>query len=99
MLRNHAMDSEIFSKLEVRLEEQETKSNSIMDRLDDMLAKINLLTILITPTLIPILPVAAPPGTPPLSTMRSRVKPAVPSSYNGDRATGRAFITSLQIYL
>ena len=93
------MDSEIFSKLEVRLEEQETKSNSIMDRLDDMLAKINLLTIPITPTPILILSVAALPSTLPLSTVHSHVKPAVPSSYNGDRATGRAFITSLQIYL
>jgi hypothetical protein len=49
--------------------------------------------------------VAPPPVSPPLVTTTlqalqpSRVTPGIPSHFDGDRAQGRAFLTSCELYI
>jgi hypothetical protein len=45
-------------------------------------------------------PPVSPPVTTPLKELQlSRVKPGIPSNFDGDRAQGRAFLTSCELYI
>jgi hypothetical protein len=92
------MDDERFQQMEKRLNEQAEATRAMNETLDKFI------TIMSN---IEAAKVVAPPPpvspqlviTPLQASQPSRVKPGIPSNFNGDRAQERAFLTSCELYI
>jgi hypothetical protein len=92
------MDEERFQQIEKRLNEQAEATRAMNETLKKFLA--------VMANQEAARNVAAPPPvspphitTPLLASQPSRVKPGIPSHFDGDRAQGRAFLTSCELYI
>jgi hypothetical protein len=92
------MDNERFQQMEKRLNEQAEATRAMNETLNKFIAIMGNQEAArnITPP---------PPISPPFVTTTlqashpSRVKPGVPSHFDGDRAQGRTFLTSCELYI
>jgi hypothetical protein len=92
------MDDERFQQMEKRLNEQAEATRAMNETLNKF--------ITIMSNIEAAKVVAPPPSvspqlvTTPLQVLQpSRVKPGVPSNFDGDRVQGRAFLTSCELYI
>jgi hypothetical protein len=92
------MDEERFQQMEKRLNEQAEATRAINETLNKFIAIMgnqeaarNVAPPPPVPTLLVITPLQA--------SQPSRVKPGVPSHFDGDRVQGRAFLTSCKLYI
>jgi hypothetical protein len=92
------MDEERFQQMEKRLNEQAEATQAMNETLNKFLA--------VMANQEAARNVAPPPPVSPsfvTTTLQashpSRVKPGVPSHFDGDRAQGRAFLTSCELYI
>jgi hypothetical protein len=92
------MDDERFQQMEKRLNEQAEATRAMNETLNKF--------ITIMSNIEAVKVVAPPPSvspqlvtTPLQASQPSRVKPGVPSNFDGDRAQGRAFLTSCELYI
>jgi hypothetical protein len=92
------MDEERFQQMEKRLNEQVEATRAMNKTLNKFLAVMANQEVArnIAPP-----PLASPPPitTPPKASHPSRVNPGAPSNFDGDRAQGRAFLTSCELYI
>jgi hypothetical protein len=92
------MDEEQFQQMEKRLNEQAEATRAMNETLNKFLAVManqEVTQNVASP------PLASPPPvtTPPKASHPSRVNPGAPSNFDGDRAQGRAFLTSCELYI
>jgi hypothetical protein len=92
------MDEEQFQQMEKRLNEQAEATRAMNETLNKFLA--------VMANQEAARNVAPPPSVSPsfvTTTLQashpSRVKPGIPSHFDGDRAQGRAFLTSCELYI
>jgi hypothetical protein len=92
------MDEERFQQMEKRLNEQAEATRAMNKTLNKFLAV--MVNQEVARNVAPPPPVSPPRVTTPLQASQpSRVKPGAPSHFNGDRAQGRAFLTSCELYI
>jgi hypothetical protein len=92
------MDEERFQQMEKRLNEQAEATRAMNETLNKFLAVMANQEAARNVTPPP--PVSPPRVTTPLQASQpSRVKPGTPSHFDGDRAQGRAFLTSCELYI
>jgi hypothetical protein len=92
------MDEERFQQMEKRLNEQAEATRAMNETLNKFLAV--MANQEAARNIIPPPPVPTQLVTTPLQASQpSRVKPGVPSHFDGDRAQGRAFLTSCELYI
>jgi hypothetical protein len=92
------MYAERFQNIEKQLNDQAEASRATNKTLNKLLAAFS--TQEVRENLTPPPPASLPPVTTPLKTLQpSRVKPGIPSNFNRDRAQGRAFLTSCELYI
>jgi hypothetical protein len=92
------MDDERFQQIEKRLNEQVEATRAMNRALNKFIAIMGNKEV--ARNAAPSLPVFPPFVTTTLQVSHpSRVKPGVPSHFNGDRAQGRAFLTSCELYI
>jgi hypothetical protein len=92
------MDEEQFQEMEKRLNEQAEATRAMNETLNKFLAVIANQEA--ARNVAPPPPVSPPHVTTPLQASQpSRVKPGAPSHFDGDRAQGRAFLTSCELYI
>jgi hypothetical protein len=90
------MDEERFQQMEKRLNEQAEATRAMNETLNKFIMGNQEAARNVTPPP----PVSPPHVTTPLQASQpSRVKPGVPSHFDGDRAQGRAFLTSCELYI
>jgi hypothetical protein len=92
------MDKERFQQMEKRLNEQVEATRAMNKTLNKFLAIMaNQET---ARNVAPPPPASQPPVIFPLKVSHpSRVNPGAPSNFNGDRAQGRAFLMSCELYI
>jgi hypothetical protein len=92
------MDEEWFQQMEKRLNEQAEATQAMNETLNKYIAIMGNQEAArnVAPP-----PLVSPPHvtTPLQASQPSRVKPGVPSHFDGDRAQGRAFLTSCKLYI
>jgi hypothetical protein len=92
------MDEEQFQQMEKRLNEQAEATRAMNKTLNKFLAVMANQEAArnVAPP-----PLASPPPvtTPLKASHPSRVNPGAPSNFDGDRAQGRAFLTSCELYI
>jgi hypothetical protein len=92
------MDEERFHQMEKRLNEQAEATRAMNETLNKFLAV--MANQEAARNVAPPPPVPTPLVTTPLQVSQpSRVKPGVPSHFDGDRAQGHAFLTSCELYI
>jgi hypothetical protein len=92
------MDEERFQQMEKRLNEQAEATRAMNETLNEFLAV--MADQEAARNIVPPPPVPTPLVITPLQASQpSRVKPGVPSHFDGDRAQGRAFLTSCELYI
>jgi hypothetical protein len=92
------MDEERFQQMEKRLNEQAEATRAMNKMLNKFIAIMGNQEA--TRNIAPPPPVSPPHVTTPLQASQpSRVKPGVPSHFDGDRVQGRAFLTSCKLYI
>jgi hypothetical protein len=92
------MDEERFQQMEKRLNEQVEATRAMNETLNKFIAIMGNQEA--TRNVTPPPPVSPPHVTTPLQASQpSRVKPGVPSHFDGDRAQGRTFLTSCKLYI
>jgi hypothetical protein len=92
------MDEERFQQMEKRLNEQAEATRAMNKTLNKFIAIMGNQEA--ARNIAPPPPVSPPHVTTPLQASQpSRVKPGVPSYFNGDRAQGRAFLMSCKLYI
>jgi hypothetical protein len=93
-----AMDKEWFQQMEKRLNEQAEATRDMNETLNKFIAIMGNQEVAIN--VAPPPPVSPPHVTTTLQALQpSRVKPGVPSYFDGDRAQERAFLTSCELYI
>jgi hypothetical protein len=92
------MDDERFQQIEKRLNEQAEATRAMNETLNKFIAIMGNQEAArnVAPP-----PLVSPPHvtTPLQASQPSRVKPGIPSHFDGDRAQGRAFLTSCELYI
>jgi hypothetical protein len=92
------MDEERFQQMEKRLNEQAEATRAMNETLNKFLAV--MANQEAARNVAPPPPASLPPVTTPLKASHpSRVNPGAPSNFDGDRAQGRAFLTSCELYI
>jgi hypothetical protein len=92
------MDAERLQNIERRLNEQAEASRATNKTLDKLLAVFSAREA--REHIAPPPPASPPPVTTALKASQpSRVKPGIPSNFDGDRAQGHAFLTSCELYI
>jgi hypothetical protein len=92
------MDDKRFQQMEKRLNKQAEATRAMNETLNKFIAIMGNQEA--ARNVAPPPPVSPPHVTTPLQASQpSRVKPGVPSHFNGDRAQGRAFLTSCKLYI
>jgi hypothetical protein len=92
------MDEERFQQMEKRLNEQAEATRAMNETLNKFLAV--MANQEAARNIAPPPPVSPPRVTTPLQASQPcRVKPGAPSHFDGDRAQGRAFLTSCELYI
>jgi hypothetical protein len=91
------MDEERFQQMEKRLNEQAEATRAMNKTLNKFIAIMGNQEVARNVALPP--PVSPPVTTPLKESQPSRVKPGVPSNFDGDRAQGHAFLTSCELYI
>jgi hypothetical protein len=92
------MDKERFQQMEKRLNEQVEATRAMNETLNKFLAV--MANQEAARNITPPPPVPTPLVTAPLQASQpSRVKPGVPSHFDGDRAQGRTSLTSCELYI
>jgi hypothetical protein len=92
------MDEERFQQMEKRLNEQAEATRAMNETLNKFLAV--MANQEVARNVAPPPPVSPPHVTTPLQASQpSRVKPGTHSHFDGDRAQGRAFLTSCELYI
>jgi hypothetical protein len=93
-----AMDEERFQQMEKRLNEQAEATRAMNKTLNKFLAVMANQEVARNITSLP--PASPPPvTTPPKVSHPSRVNPSAPRNFDGDRAQGRTFLTSCELYI
>jgi hypothetical protein len=92
------MDNERFQQMEKRLNEQAEATRALNETLNKFIAIMGNQEV--AKNIAPPLPVSTPLVITPLQASQpSRVKPGVPSHFDGDRAQGCTFLTSCELYI
>jgi hypothetical protein len=92
------MDEERFQQMKKRLNEQAEATQAMNEMLNKFIAIMG--NQKVARNVAPPVLVSPPHVTTPLQASQpSRVKPGVPSHFDGDRAQGRAFLTSCELYI
>jgi hypothetical protein len=92
------MDEERFQQMEKRLNKQAEATRAMNKTLNKFLAV--MANQEVARNIAPPPPASPPPVTTPLKASHpSRVNPGAPSDFDGDRAQGRAFLTSCELYI
>jgi hypothetical protein len=92
------MDDERFQQMEKRLNEQAEATRAMNETLNKFLTVMS--NIEAAKSVAPPPPVSPPLVTTPVQALQpSRVKPDVPSNFDGDRAQGCTFLTSCRLYI
>jgi hypothetical protein len=92
------MDNERFQKMEKRLNEQAKATRALNKTLNKFIAIMGNQEV--ARNVSPPPPVSTPLVNTPLQALQpSRVKPGVPSHFDGDRAQGHAFLMSCELYI
>jgi hypothetical protein len=92
------MDEERFQQMEKRLKEQAEATRAMNETLNKFIAIMGNQEAARNIAAPP--PVSPPHVTTTLQVSQpSRVKPGIPSHFDGDRAQGRAFLTSCELYI
>jgi hypothetical protein len=92
------MDEERFQQMEKRLNEQAEATQAMNETLNKFLAV--MANQEVARNIAPLPPASPTPVTTPLKASHpSRVNPGTPSNFDGDRAQGRAFLTSCELYI
>jgi hypothetical protein len=92
------MDKERFQQMEKRLNEQAEATRTINETLNKFL--VVMANQEAARNVTPPPPASPPPVTTPLKVSHpSRVNPGTPSNFDGDRAQGRAFLMSCELYI
>jgi hypothetical protein len=92
------MDEEQFQQMEKRLNEQVEATRAMNETLNKFLAV--MANQEAARNVAPPPPASQPPVITPLKASQpSRVNPGTPSNFDGDRAQGRAFLTSCKLYI
>jgi hypothetical protein len=92
------MDAKWLQNIERRLNEQAEATQATNETLDKLLAVFSAREV--REHIAPPPPASLPPVTTTLKASQpSRVKPGVPSNFDGDRAQGRTFLTSCELYI
>jgi hypothetical protein len=92
------MDDKRFQQMEKRLNEQVEATRAMNETLNKFITIMN--NIEAAKVIAPPPPVSLQLVTTPLQVLQpSRVKPGIPSNFDGDRAQGRAFLTSCELYI
>jgi hypothetical protein len=92
------MDEERFQQMEKRLNEQAEATRAMNKTLNKFIAIMGNQEA--ARNIAPPPPASLPPVTTPLKESQpSRVKPGVPSNFDGDRAQGRVFLMSCELYI
>jgi hypothetical protein len=92
------MDAEWLQNIEKELNDQAEATRVTNETLNKLLAAFSAREA--REHLAPPPPASPPPVTTPLKASQpSRVKPGLPSNFDGDRAQGRAFLTSCELYI
>jgi hypothetical protein len=92
------MDTERLQNIEKQLNDQAEATRATNETLNKLLAAFSAREA--REHLTPPPPASPPPVTTPLkASQHSRVKPGVPSNFNGDRAQGHVFLTSCELYI
>jgi hypothetical protein len=91
------MDEEWFQQMEKRLNEQVEATRAMNKTLNKFIAIMGNQEA--ARNVAPPPPVSPPVTTPLKELQPSRVKPGIPSNFDGDRVQGRAFLTSCELYI
>jgi hypothetical protein len=92
------IDAERLQNIERRLNKQAEASRATNETLDKLLAVFSAREA--REHIAPPPPASPPPVTTALKASQpSRVEPGVPSNFDGDRAQGRALLTSCELYI
>jgi hypothetical protein len=91
------MDEERFQQIEKRLNEKAEATQAMNKTLNKFIAIMGNQEA--TRNVAPPPPVSPPVTTPLKELQPSRVKPGIPSNFDGDRAQGRAFLMSCELYI
>jgi hypothetical protein len=92
------MDEERFQQIEKRLNEQTEATQAMNETLNKFIVIMGNQEA--ARNIAPPPPVSPPHVTTPLQALQpSRVKPGAPNHFDGDRAQGRAFLTSCELYI
>jgi hypothetical protein len=92
------MDDERFQQMEKRLNEQVEATQAMNETLNKFIAIMGNQEV--AKNIVPPPPVSPAFVTTTLQASQpSRVKPGIPSDFDGDRAQGRAFLTSCELYI
>jgi hypothetical protein len=92
------MDEERFQQMEKRLNEQAEATRAMNKTLNKFLAVMAKQEV--ARNVAPPIPASQAPVISPLKASHSsRVNPGAPSNFNGDRAQGRVFLTSCELYI
>jgi hypothetical protein len=92
------MDEERFQQMEKRLNEQAEATRAMNETLNKFLAV--MANQEVTRNVAPPPPASSPPVTTPLKASHtSRVNPGTPSNFDRDRAQGRTFLMSCELYI
>jgi hypothetical protein len=92
------MDEQRFQQMEKSLNEQAEANRAMNGTLNKFIAIIGNQGV--ARNVAPSPPVSPPHVTTTLQVLQpSRVKPGIPSHFDGDRAQGRAFLTSCELYI
>jgi hypothetical protein len=90
------MDDERFQQMEKRLNEQAEATQAMNETLNKFMTIMS--NIEAAKVVAPLPPVSPQLVTTPLQASQpSRVKPGIPSNFDGDRVQGRAFLTSCEL--
>jgi hypothetical protein len=95
------MEDKRFQQIEKRLNEQVEATRAMNETLNKFsIVMSNISNIEAAKSIAPPPPVSPPLVTTPLQASQpSRVKPGIPSNFDGDRGQGRTFITSCELYI
>jgi hypothetical protein len=91
------MDEERFQQMEKRLNEQVEATRAMNKTLNKFMAIMDNQEV--ARNVAPPPPVSPPVTTPLKELQPSRVKPGVPSNFDGDRVQGCTFLTSCELYI
>ena len=83
-----AKESERVANVELELERHQADMDELRDSIKTMTEKLSVLALGAIPT-----------NTPPPETRKTRIKPAAPADFDGDRTKGRTFLNSCDLYM